>query len=348
MSTMTQPPIAPLPLEYRAPSTGMMSARKWLAWLNVLGTFAALLVIYGFFCVMAPRSFPRFDTVETLLRQITIVGIASMGMTLIMICGGIDLSVGSMVALVVVVIAWTIKQGYNPWMAAFAGIATGALCGAVNGLLITTLRVVPFIVTLGMLEILRGLALRISHQQPIYIKPMGLDALTERLGSDHRWMVFPSGVWIMFALVALTAFVLRYTRFGRHVVAVGSNEQTARLCGIPVQRVKVTVYMLGGALVGVAGLMQFSRLTIGDPTAANGLELSVVAAVDNGGASLSGGQGSALGSLIGAAIMATISMGGSHLGWETSSQRIITGTIIIVAVAVDQLRHRRAMASQGD
>ena len=195
---------------------------------------------------------------------------------------------------------------------------------------------------------LRGAAKGLANETMVAAPSTWLNDLLQSLRPQNRWMIFPPGVWLMLVLTLSVGALLRYTRFGRHVVAVGSNEQTARLCGIPVQRVKVMVYMLGGAMVGVAGLMQFSRLTIGDPTAANGLELSVVAAVVIGGASLSGGEGSALGSLIGAAIMATIAMGGSHVGWENSDQRIITGVIIIVAVAVDQLRHRKALAAQGE
>jgi ribose/xylose/arabinose/galactoside ABC-type transport system permease subunit len=146
---------------------------------------------------------------------------------------------------------------------------------------------------------------------------------------------------MMFGLVALTAVLLRYTTFGRHVVAVGSNEQTARLCGVRVNLVKLMVYTLGGTFAGIAGVVQFSRLTLGDPTVAVGLELAIIAAVVIGGGSLAGGEGSPLGSLIGAAIMITIAHGGSHLGWRNPVQEIITGVIIILAVAVDMLRQGR-------
>ena len=159
-------------------------------------------------------------------------------------------------------------------------------------------------------------------------------------------MLFPPGVWLMFSLAVLIALMLRYTRFGRHVIAIGSNEQTARLCGVPVTRVKMLVYVLGGLLTGVGGLMQFSRLTVGDPTAAIGLELNIIAAVVIGGGSLAGGEGSPLGTLIGAAIMTTIGRGGSYLGWSNWRQEMITGVIIILAVALDRLRHRRAMAAR--
>ena len=148
----------------------------------------------------------------------------------------------------------------------------------------------------------------------------------------------------MFALVGLMWAMLRYTVFGRHCVAVGSNEQTARLCGVHVQRVKIMVYSVGGFFAGIAGLMQFSRLTVGDPTVAVGLELDVIAAVVIGGGSLAGGEGSPLGSLIGAAIMTTIGSGCRQMGIENWVQKIVTGSIIIVAVALDRLRRRRAAA----
>jgi ribose transport system permease protein len=328
-----------------------MTARRWLAALNTLGTFAALLLIFGYFAFMSQRdedstSFATFGTVEKIARQTAIVGIAAMGMTLIIISGGIDLSVGSVVALVTVVIALLLKQGYPPAIAATVGILAGGLCGAINGLLITSLRVVPFIVTLGMLGIVRGAGKGLSSENPIYPKANALNAIMAPLGDGREWMIFPVGVWVMIVIVLATALMLRYTRFGRHVVAIGSNEATARLCGVPVNRVKVMVYTLAGLLFGVAGLMQFSRLTIGDPTVATGLELNVIAAVVIGGGSLAGGEGSAVGSLVGAAIMTTIASGGSHLEWRNWVQEVITGMIIIVAVALDRLRHRRAIEAQ--
>lgn len=320
------------------------SSRSWIAWLNVFGTFAALLLIYSFFAAQA-ESFRTYGTIETIARQTTIVSIAAMGMTLIIMSGGIDLSVGSQIALTTVTVALSLKHGAGPFTATLVGIATGAACGLANGILITGLKVVPFIVTLGTLLIFRGTANALAGEQTVNTSAKGLQLVMRRLPPDQQWMLFPPGVWLMIILVGLTALVLRYTRFGRHVVAIGSNEQTARLCGVRVNRTKILVYLLSGALCGVAGVMQFSRLTVGDPTVANGLELAVVAAVVIGGASLNGGEGSPLGSLIGAAIMTTISAGGSHLRWPNPTQAIITGVIIVLAVALDRLRQRKASAA---
>jgi ribose transport system permease protein len=342
---MTQQQSAPLPLEYRNPTASV--ARAYLVqWLNLFGTFLALLAIYGFFCILTPQTFLNSRTFETIARQTTIVGIASMGMTLIIISGGIDLSVGSMVAMVTVVIAWLLSHHVPPLFAALGGIAAGALCGMINGGLITALRVVPFIITLGTLLIFRSLGKDLGHEQKIDAPESWLNELLAALSPDQRWMLVPAGVWIMFFLVVVTTLVLHFTRFGRHVVAIGSNEQTARLCGVPVVWTKVLVYVLGGAAAGIAGVMQFSRLTVGDPTVAVGLELDVIAAVVIGGGSLSGGVGSPLGSLVGAAIMTTIRVGSSHMGWRNPFQEKITGIIIILAVALDTLRQRKTARSE--
>jgi ribose/xylose/arabinose/galactoside ABC-type transport system permease subunit len=278
-------------------------------------------------------------------RQTTIVGMAALGMTLVIISGGIDLSVGSIVALSTVVIAWLLRYGgAAPLTAALGGIAAGAFFGLVSGLLITGLRVVPFIVTLGMLLIVRGAAKGIAREQTIAVAPELREWLGELLATlpkERAWMLLPPGVWLWLALAILTALVLRYTRFGRHTFAIGSNEQTARLCGVAAERIKVMVYTLCGAFAGLAGLMQFSRLTKGDCTVAQGLELNVIAAVVIGGGSLSGGEGAVLGTIVGALIMTVIDTGCGQMGLPNWVQEIITGAIIVIAVALDRLRHRR-------
>ena len=155
-------------------------------------------------------------------------------------------------------------------------------------------------------------------------------------------MIVPPGVWIMVILGVLVSAALRYTRIGRHIFAVGSNEQTARLCGISVERTKLFLYTVGAAFAGLAGVLQFSYLTLGDPTTAAGYELNIIAAVVIGGASLSGGQGSIFGSLVGALLMTTVSNGCTILGMPNWVQEIVTGGIIVLAVALDRFRHRAA------
>jgi ribose/xylose/arabinose/galactoside ABC-type transport system permease subunit len=293
---------------------------------------------------MGALRFLGLRNLETLARQTTIVGFGALGMTLVIISGGIDLSIGSLVALGTVVIAWFLGLRPGPWMppaaAGMAILACGAF-GCLSGLLITRLRVVPFIVTLGMMLLVRGTAKGLSREQRVDAPETWLNGLLASLAPSDRWMLVPPGVWLLVVASVTIGLVLRYSRFGRYVFAVGSNEQTARLCGVPVERVKLGIYTLGGLFGGVAGIMQFSRLTVGDPTVAVGLELDVIAAVVIGGGSLSGGEGSVLGSLVGALIMSVIRAGCSQMGLPNWVQEIITGIIIIAAVALDRLRHRR-------
>lgn len=313
---------------------------------QVLSTLAPLLGLVGvylLFAIIIPlqtksASFATLDNLQTIARQSTIVAIAAVGMTLVIISGGIDLSVGSTIALTTVVIAWLLKFGHTPPLAAgAAGIAAGALVGLCIGILVTRLKMVPFIVSLGMMLVVRGIAKGLAAEQKIDAPMSWLNDLLAGGGS-----LWPPGVWVMLVLALLTGGMLRYTVLGRHIFAVGSNEETARLCGVRVEQTKVLVYTLCGAMAGLAGLMQFSRLTVGDPTVAFGKELDVIAAVVIGGGSLSGGEGSVLGSLIGALIMTVIRSGCSQMGLPNWVQEIVTGIIIVIAVALDRLRQRRA------
>ncbi len=311
---------------------------------NSLAPFFGLSAIYLLFMAIGPESFSSPHNLETILRQTAIVGTAALGMTLVIVAGGIDLSVGSMIALVTVVIGACLQAGVPPLLSAAAGVGAGVVCGFVNGLLVTRLRVVPFIVTLGTMLIIRGSAKGIAHEQKIDAPLSWLNTLLAAIAPDVRWQLLPAGVWITLLLAVTVALLLRYTKLGKHIIAVGSNEQTALLCGVPVDRVKVIVYTLSAGFAGVAGLMQFSRLTVGDPTVAIGLELDVIAAVVIGGGSLSGGEGSVAGTIAGALIMTTIRSGCSQMGLPNWVQEIITGAIIVIAVSLDRLRHRRREA----
>ncbi len=330
-----------------APAEKEVFWSNWRNWLNTLGSVFALAAVYGLFVLIAPPSFATARNLEMIARQTTIVGVAALGMTLVIISGGIDLSVGSIVALSTVVVAWLLQySGAGPLTSAVGGVAAAAFFGLVSGLLITRLRVVPFIVTLGMMLVVRGVAKGIGREQKIDVdleRLRWLEELLASLSKERSWMLLPPGVWLLIVLAVAVAALLRYTRLGRHTFAIGSNEQTARLCGVAVERVKVLVYTLCGAFAGLAGLMQFSRLTVGDPTVAVGLELNVIAAVVIGGGSLGGGEGSILGTLVGALIMTVIASGCTQRGLPNWVQEIITGAIIVVAVALDRLRHRRAV-----
>ena len=302
--------------------------------LDRAGTFFGLVLVAIIFgALVGPRFFAPTN-LELMARQTAIVSIAAVGMTIVIVAGGIDLSVGSMIALTTVVIAQLLRMDVNPVAAALGGIAAAAICGFINGLLITQLRVVPFIVTLGTMLVIRGAAKGFGEERRIEAPATWLNDL---LRVTRGEMLLPAGIWAVIALAVTVAGVLRYTRFGRHTFAIGSNERMARLCGVAITRTKIVIYTLSAALTGFAGLLMFSKLSVGDPTVAIGLELDVIAAVIIGGGSLLGGRGTVAGTLIGAAIMTVIQIGCSQKGLANWVQQIVTGGIIIAAVALDRL-----------
>ncbi|MDI1448747.1 ABC transporter permease [Polyangium sp. 6x1] len=311
---------------------------KYLRKYPFLGPLVAVVVVYAIFAIVAPGSFTRAENLTTMAGQTVVVGIAASGMTLVILLGGIDLSVGSNVALSTVVCALCMRAGAPAILAAAAAMASGLVAGLVNGALVTTLRITPFIVTLGTMRALRGLAKGLADEQKIDAPSSGIDALVAPLPPGYGWALFPPGVWIMLATSGLVAAMLVYTRGGRHIVAIGSNEATARLCGVRVERMKWLVYGLAGLFAGLAGVMEFSTLTVGDPTDSIGLELEVIAAVVIGGGSLAGGEGSVAGALFGALLMTVIRTGSTYLGIDNWVQDIVTGGIVVTAVALDRAR----------
>lgn len=414
------------------------SGLPWLRWrsvADVLRPFLALIVVTVIFCVAdslkngANAQFASEESIRNVAAQTMIVLVGALGVTLVIISGGIDLSVGTAIALCATVLAWSLKEDvallffhgdniagvtrkledaekqvqqlsrklkeiqssrdrtvedqtrsqgieaelgdtkfkvtrlrerldqtreaskrftpFTPWFAFPLALAAGCLCGLVNGVLISQLRLVPFIVTLGTMQLYLGLAKWLadnttvrpdrSTQVPAWVP----DLLSIR--EKAQWLGLPLGVWLTLVLAILVAAVLRYSVFGRYVFAIGSNEATARLCGINVNRNKIAIYTLCGLFVGIAGLFQFSRLTVGNPTSGLGLELRVIASVVIGGASLNGGRGTIVGTLCGSLIMSVITSGCSALGVSNPVQDMLLGIIIIVAVAVDQFRQQRVV-----
>jgi ribose transport system permease protein len=299
----------------------------------------ALILTFSLFALVAPSGFSTMQNVETILRQTSIVACAAMGMTLVIILGGIDLSVGSLIALSTVVIALCLKNNCPSLCSAITGIMAATFFGLINGLLIARLKILPFITTLGSLLIVRGVAKGLASEQKVDAPLTYLVDLLSQV-TKGSWLILPAGVLITIALAFTVSLVLNFTILGKHIYAIGSNENAAHLCGVPVKKVKILVYTLCGFFAGIAGLMQFARLTVGDPTVAMGLELDVIAAVVIGGGSLSGGQGKVSGSLIGALIMTVIRSGCSQLGLPNWLQEILTGTIIIIAVWCDRLRKK--------
>jgi ribose transport system permease protein len=315
--------------------------------LNIAGPFVGLIVVLGLFSLDSEVR-PYFYTganFKIILTQTVIVAIGALGMTMIIVSGGIDLSVGSAVAFTSVLGATLLVKGYSTATAVALTVLSGGVIGLVNGLIIAGFRLTPFIVTLGMMGVVRGSAKWLAGNQTVNNPPgAALNRIME-LVSPTTLFPLPPGVWIAIALAIVVSIVMRQTIFGRYIFAIGSNEATARLCGIRVPLQKVLIYSLAGLFVGLAGVMQVSRLTQGDPTVAVGLELDIIAAVVIGGASLNGGTGSVLGSMIGALIMAVLRNGSNQMGWQNFTQEIIIGIVIIIAVGLDLLRQSRMKAS---
>jgi ribose transport system permease protein len=310
--------------------------------LNVLGPFIGLIFVIAIFALIpeVQGRFLRMGNFKSVATQSVIVALGALGMTLIIISGGIDLSAASNIALSSVIAAYAINGGVPPLAAVALGVLAGGLVGLVNGALVTRLRLVPFIVTLGMMGIARGTAKWIAGNQKIDAPMTWVNELMAK-SPRPSWLLMAPGIWMVILFAVVMAVVLRYTVFGRHVFAIGSNESTARLCGIRTSRAKILIYTIAGLFCGLSGVMEFSRLTVGDPTVAVGLELDIIAAVVIGGGSLSGGEGSILGTMIGVLIMSFLRNGCTMMGWPNYIQEIIIGVIIVVAVTLDRLRHRR-------
>lgn len=312
-----------------------MTARRWLETAGPLIGLLFVSIVFG--ALIGPRFFSGVN-LELIARQTAIVCTAALGMTMVIVSAGIDLSVGSIVALTTVIIAVLLRSDAGPLSAALAGIGAAAFVGVVNGALITGLRVIPFIVTLGTMILVRGAAKGFADERRVEAPATWLNDLLRAVDPDSL-IIVPAGIWLVAALALLVAGTLGYTRFGRHLFSIGSNERTARLCGVSVERTKIGVYATAGALAGVAGVLQFSRLSVGDPTVAAGLELDVIAAVIIGGGSLNGGRGSVLGTVLGASTMAVITIGCAQQGLPNWVQQIVTGSIIVLAVALDRWRN---------
>jgi ribose transport system permease protein len=313
-----------------------MNVRRWLDEGGVFIALALVLLLFGM--LVGPRFFSGAN-LELMARHAAVVCVAAYGMTMIIASGGIDLSVGSMVALSTVVTALLLGHGAPPVVALLGAVSVCGAFGAFNGFLITRLRVVPFIVTLGTMLLIRGAAKGLADERRVEAPASWLNELM-RSAAGGSGFVLPWGVWMALALAVMVGVILQYTRFGRHLFAIGSNERTARLCGVRVDRAKVAVYTLSAGLAGLAGVMEFAKLSVGDPTVSVGLELSVIAAVIIGGGSLAGGRGTITGTLAGAAMMTVIQVGCSQQGLPNWVQEIVTGTIIVGAVGLDHWRRR--------
>lgn len=304
------------------------------SWMSRYGLVVALVVIGTALAVSQPV-FLTVPNLVNVIRQIAINGILAVGVTYVLLTGGVDLSLGSLVALTGVIAASFAHPGDHAVLVpVLLGVGAGAVCGGVNGLLVTKGRVAPFIVTLGMMTVARGLALVVSGGRPV----SNLSPEFTRLGGDV-WGV-PVPALLLLAVALASAVLLTRFRVGRHLYAVGGNENAARASGIRVERVKLLAYTLCGALAGLAGVVLAARITTGQPNAGAGYELDAIAAVVIGGTSLSGGVGSVGGTLLGALLMGVINNGLDLLNVSSYYQAIVKGVIIVAAVWLDRRKGR--------
>ncbi|MEU9885893.1 ABC transporter permease [Sphaerisporangium sp. NPDC051011] len=338
-------------LEQRRQAAAEARRLKTLNSIFELRAFIALGVLIIVFSLLSD-SFLTVDNLITMTKHVAINGILALGMLLVILKGGIDLSVGSIVGLSGVVAGELLKGvhlslfgviAYPPvWAVVILCIAVGAVVGTVNGILVTRLNVAPFIATLGMLYVARGAALLISGGTT-YPNLAGQPS-THNTGFDWigggRPLGLPVAIWIMVILVAVVAVLLRSTPFGRWLYATGGNERATELTGVPVKRVKTIVYMISGACAAMSGIIIASELTSAAPQAGDSFELNAIAAVVIGGAALSGGRGNVRGTLVGAFVIGFLADGLVILGVSTFWQIFIKGTVIIVAVILDQSQQR--------
>ncbi|MBU9731534.1 ABC transporter permease [Klebsiella variicola] len=305
--------------------------------LAISGLFIALVALIIIASFISDAFLSSYNMVNV-LRQVALYGIVSIGLTFVILTAGIDLSVGSIVAVVAVVTAMALNAGLPVIAVIPLGMVTGAVFGVINGVGVTLFKIPPFIMTLGAMVILRGIALTLSDGRPIDVQSGVADFSWIGRGS---FAGLPVAVWILL-VVAVTSFILlRYTSFGRNVYAVGSNAEAARLSGINVNRVKLGVYTISGLLAGLTALIFVSRLTVGEPTAGTGLELEAIAIAVIGGASLFGGVGGVIGTMMGAFILAILANLMNLTGISPFTQQIVKGAIIIIAVSFEVLRRRR-------
>ena len=297
--------------------------------------FVTLIVLFVSLAVASPH-FLTNTNLSSVVRQTAVINIMALGMTLIIVSGGIDLSVGAILAMGGLLGTMTMSKGQPIPVGVGAGILTGMCWGLVNGMLTTRLRINPFIVTLGTLGIIRGLTLIISNGLPVHDIPREFSYLGE-----GNLLGVPFVLWILVGCALVVHVILEHTKLGRYAFAIGSNEDAAWYAGIPVAFHTTAVYAIGGMLTGLAGMIEASRLMTGQPTAGQGYELQAIAAVVIGGGSLRGGEGTVIGTLVGAFIMGLLANGSDLLGISPYLQQAIIGAVIILAVTVDELRKRK-------
>lgn len=297
--------------------------------------FLTLIVLFVGLSIASPH-FLTNTNLSSVVRQTAVINIMALGMTMIIVSGGIDLSVGAILALSGLIGTMAMEAGQPIPVAILVGLLTGGVCGLLNGLLTTKLKINPFIVTLGTLGIIRGVTLIISNGLPVHNIPKAYSFLGE-----GNLLGVPFVLWILLFCALAVHVILEHTKLGRYAFAIGSNPDAAWYAGIPVTFHTTAVYAIGGLLTGLSGMIEASRLMTGQPTAGQGYELQAIAAVVIGGGSLRGGEGTVVGTLVGAFIMGLLSNGSDLLGISPYLQQAIIGAVIILAVTFDELRKRK-------
>ena len=300
--------------------------------------FFTLIALFVILSIASPN-FLTSTNLSSVVRQTAVINIMALGMTVIIISGGIDLSVGSILALSGLLGTMVMEKGGGIGWGMVIGLLVGMACGLANGTMITTLRINPFIVTLGTMGIFRGMALIISNGLPVHQIPKQFSYLGE-----GTLVAVPFVLWILLFCAGVIHIILEHTRLGRYGFSIGSNPDAAHYAGVPVRFVTIVVYGIAGLLTGLSGMIEASRLMTGQPTGGQGYELTAIAAVVIGGGSLRGGEGSVLGTLVGAFIMGLLSNGSDLLGTNPYWQQVIIGAVIIIAVSFDELRKRKLKA----
>ena len=310
-----------------------------------LFAFASLILLMVFFGFASP-AFMQVDNLLGILQSTAVNGVLAIACTFVIITGGIDLSVGTLMTFCAVMAGVFLTYWQLPlWTGVLAALATGAVSGTLSGSFVAKLKLPPFIATLGMMLVNKGLALVVAGDKPIYFNDTESFSLISQgsvIGNILPSLPVPNSVVILFALAIAASALLNRTALGRYTFALGSNEEAVRLSGVNVDRWKVTIYMLAGAICGVAGLLIASRLNSAQPALGQGYELEAIAAVVIGGTSLSGGTGTVLGTIIGAFIMSVLTNGLRILSVAQEWQIVVTGVIIILAVYIDNLRRKRS------
>jgi ribose transport system permease protein len=313
-----------------------MELGQYSFYLRKLASVLSLLIIVVVLTILSPN-FLTMDNILSIGLQMSVIAIMSIGEVWIIISGGIDLSVGSIMALSGVVTTMMIAAGVNMFLASVGGILVGAICGFINGFLTAVGKLPAFISTLGMMGIARGVALIITKGVPIF----GLPESFSVLGNGRLAGIFPIPVFITILFGIIGHIALTRTSFGRYTYAIGSNFEAARLSGIRTTRNLIYIYLLSGFLYGAAGIILASRLSTGQPTSGLGYELDVIAACVIGGASLSGGSGTIWGAILGALLIGVLRNGSNLLDISAFWQQVAIGTIIVIAVFIDQYHKSR-------